>query len=451
MKIRVQKISREQASALIVTLVLGVVLLVVLASYMGLLASQKKLVTRSQTWNAALTMAEAGIEEGMAQLNQGTSFSFTNLFNNSTITNFSNNGWGGSGTNFGPKGANLLGGSYKASIIALPANGLLTTATVYSTGYTTVPITGDTISRKIKVIALTMPLFNVGVGAVSNVTYTGGGGGNNIGVDSYYSHPQTNTGVTVPYSSSIALSNGNVASQYGFVNFANQQIDGNLYLGPNATTSGSNNITGAVSYNWNVQFPDVTLPPGANSWTTAGTTNTTVNTYKNNGNVQTTVRSAYDFQVSGNYIVNQDLPIIVEAGVTVNINYTGSTYSGTGINLNGSGTNTGTAVIFFNGPSTVTIGGNIAINPTGTPQNLVYYGLPSLTSITYGGNTAFVGVIYSPEANMTLNGGGNSSDISGSVIVNSISDKGHYNIHYDQDLAINGPSRGFVAYVWQEL
>jgi hypothetical protein len=448
MKIFVQKPSREQASALIVTLTIGVILLVVLASYLTLLITQKNVVTRSQTWNGAMTMAEAGVEEAMAQLNQATAFSFTNLFNNVTITNYSNNGWGGSGPNFGPKGTNLLGGSYMASIYTAETNGLLSTATIWSTGYATVPISGNIISRELKVQAMTMALFNVGVGAVSNISWTGGGNGQNIGVDSYNSHPSP--GVVVPYSSSIAQSNGNVASQFGFVNFANQQIDGNLYLGPAATTSGSNSVTGSVTYNYNVQFPDVNMPAGYNSWPTATTTNTTVLINKNN-QVKTVTQSAYDFTQSGNYIVNQDLPVIVEPGVTVTLNVTASTWSGTGVQLNGAGTNTGTAIFFFNGPSSITLSGDTAVNPTGSPENLWYFGMPSLTSINYGGNTAFVGVIYAPEAQLTLNGGGNSTDISGSVIVNNISDKGHYDIHYDQSLAQGGPSRGFVAYTWQEL
>ena len=60
MKILIQP-SARQGSALVVTLVLGVVLLVIMVSYLQLLGSQNKLVIRSESWNAALTMAEAGV------------------------------------------------------------------------------------------------------------------------------------------------------------------------------------------------------------------------------------------------------------------------------------------------------------------------------------------------------------------------------------------------------
>jgi Tfp pilus assembly protein PilX len=457
MKIQFPKPAGERASALVVTMTLAVILLLVMASYLSLLTSQKTVVTRSQTWNAAMTMAEAGVEEAMAQLNQPASITFTGTNNASAMTNFSNNSWGGLGPTYGPKtNNNLLGGSYLTSFAApMSTEGFVTNAIIDSIGYATVPVTGDTISRRVRLFAFTVPLLNVGAGAVSNISYTGGGNGNNIAVDSYDSY-DTNHSINGQYPASnpsMTESNGNVASQYGFVNFANQQINGNLYLGPNASTSSSstNNVTGSVDNNYNVQFPDVALPPGANSWTTASPTNAPVVSVDKKGVASTNYISGYYFPSGGNYIVNQDLPVVVEAGATVTLNVKSTTWSGSGMYLNGGMANSGTAILFFNGPSTITITGNTAVNPTSRPENLYYFGLPSLTSVTLSGTVSFVGVIYAPNVDLTLNGGGSSTDISGSVIVNSIQDKGHYNIHYDQALDRHGPTRGFVAYKWQEL
>src|ERR1035437_8894977 len=98
MKIQCKKQSRKQGSALVITLILGVILLVTLSSYLMLISSQKDLVTRSQGWNAALTMAEAGVEEALAQMN-------------ASPNDFSANSWGVSGNVYAIKEHKLIGGN----------------------------------------------------------------------------------------------------------------------------------------------------------------------------------------------------------------------------------------------------------------------------------------------------------------------------------------------------
>jgi hypothetical protein len=422
MKIRFQKQSRKQGSALIITLTFGVILLVVLASYLMLLTSQKNLVTRSQTWNAALTMAEAGIEEGLAQVNASNSvFNFTAK----ACTNFSGNGWTKTGVLYGPKtNLSLLGGFYSATI----SNDL--PPTIYSTGSATVPTVGGTISRAVKITTVQESLISVGLGAIGAIDFTGNG----VATDSYNSH-MTNLSTGGQYDSSKTSTNGDVASVGGLVNLGNHTIDGNLYLGANAGYGGSGTVSGNVVSNYNVQFPDVTLPPGSASWPTA--TAPTNNTY--------------DFTTSGNYVVNVNDSIIVEAGVTVNLNVTATTFSPSSLLIHGGITNSGTAYLYLTGPTSVTMAGNTAVDASNRPENLYYFGTTNLTSITYSGNSEFIGVIYAPEASMTLNGGGNNSGIQGSAIVGNITMHGHYNFHYDESLAQSGPTRGYVANSWQEL
>ena len=113
-------------------------------------------------------------------------------------------------------------------------------------------------------------------------------------------------------------------------------------------------------------------------------------------------------------------------------------------------TNSGSANIYLNGPASLTSSGNTAVNTGGRPQNLRYFGLPSLTSVTFSGNSTFVGVIYAPGASVTLNGGGGNSGLIGSLIVNDITMHGHYDIHFDESLATNGPAI-YVIQSWQEL
>jgi hypothetical protein len=412
MKIQCKKPSRKQGSALVITLILGVILLVTLGSYLILISSQKGLMTRSQGWNAALTMAEAGVEEALAQMN-------------ASPNDFSANSWNASGGVYGPMAHNLIGGNYSVAIVGAA------TPTVYSTGYVTVPISGDKISRQVKVTALKLGLFNVALAAKHSINFNGNG----INTDSWNSHdPNLSTGGQ--YNPSKTSTNGSVASIDGLVNIGNHTIDGNLYLGPTATFANSDNqVLGTIFKDSNMEFPDVVVP--AASWLSAPVASAS--------GTQT-----HTFTTSGNYTVIDNLPIIINTGVTVTLDVTTSGSFSSSVQILGGTTNSGTAYIYLNGPNSVSIAGN-AGNSSNRPENLYYYGSPTLTDITYSGNSTFAGVIYAPEANLTLNGGGDNINLIGSSITGTVTMNGHYNFHYDESLATNGPSRGFVINSWQEL
>lgn len=403
--------SSDQGSALVITMTLGVILLVIVGSYLRLLGTQKNLVLRSESWNASLTMAEAGVEEALSQLNSGA-------------TNLSANGWGGAGSVFGPVARRLEGGSYSVII----SNSSATKPVIYATGFTTVPVSGDSISRKVKLDVAKQVFSNVPLGTKKNINMNGNG----VAVDSYdSSNPLLSTGGV--FDPNKTSTNGNVASMGGVVNLGQHTINGSLYLGPSASFSGSkNNITGSIYTDANVDFPDVTLPDV--TWQTAPLS-----------------LGIHSFTTSGYYTVSDQFPVVVQPGVTVTLKVeTSVSYSPASVQISGGTTNSGTANIYLNGPPSLTIAGNTAVDASNRPENLRYYGMPSLTSITFSGNSSFVGVIYAPGADVTLNGGGNNNGLVGSLIANSITMNGHYAIHYDESLATNGPAI-YVIQSWQEL
>lgn len=255
-------------------------------------------------------------------------------------------------------------------------------------------------------------------GAVSNINFLGAG----ISTDSYNSH-DTNYSFNGQYTNnpSMTKSNGSIASKQGLVALADHTILGNEYLGPTATNNSNGTVTGTIFYNYNVQFPDVTLPPGASNWPTATTINIS--------GIQT-----YDFQTSGNYIITQNHPIIVEAGAAVNLNVTSTIFSPSNLQIQGGSTNSGTARFYFNGPTSIAITTGTTANANGRPENLWFFGLPSLTSLTFSSIGAFVGVIYAPEANFTLTGGGSGNGIVGSCIAGTLNMNGHIAFHFDESL-----------------
>src|SRR5262249_7399173 len=71
--------------------------------------------------------------------------------------------------------------------------------------------------------------------------------------------------------------------------------------------------------------------------------------------------------------------------------------------------------------TTTSLGGQGVVNMTGNATNFFYYGLPSNTSLSYGGNSAFVGAIYAPNANFTLGGGGSTTyDFAGASVTSTV-------------------------------
>ena len=95
--------SKNSASALVVTLFLITILAISIAGYLSYTNQQTRLGMRSQTWNMALAVSEAGVEEGLQQLNNN-------------YANLSADGWTGSGTTYSISRSFANGNSYTVSI-----------------------------------------------------------------------------------------------------------------------------------------------------------------------------------------------------------------------------------------------------------------------------------------------------------------------------------------------
>jgi hypothetical protein len=106
--------------------------------------------------------------------------------------------------------------------------------------------------------------------------------------------------------------------------------------------------------------------------------------------------------------------------------------------------------LYLNCPS-ASIGGNGIINGTGIPINCQIYGSPNLKTLDIGGNGETSCVVYAPNADVTMNGGGSGdNDFSGAIVAKSFRFNGHYNIHYDESLGRSYLWRGFKITSWNE-
>ena len=108
----------------------------------------------------------------------------------------------------------------------------------------------------------------------------------------------------------------------------------------------------------------------------------------------------------------------------------------------------------YAGSTAASISGNQYINPSGFAGSLIVYCAPTVTAFTLNGNGQFTGVLVAPNADLALNGGGNSEqDFSGSLMVNNVRLNGHFNFHWDEALGrmLSDNGARYLVQTWNEI
>lgn len=424
--------SNERGSVLLLALVIGTIIGIVMGSYMALVGSQNRAVIRSQAWNYEIAVAEAGLEEALTQLYHHAN-------------DLSADGWV-LATNSFMKSRALTNAFYTVLIsnVVPPV--------VYSYGYTMIPGTTNYMKpRIVRIGTVSNALFRRGLVARGTIDMSG----NNVKTDSFDSGDPTYS-TNGRYDSAKAKDNGDVATNSGVVNsfnLGNANIYGHAATGPGGSVAvGSNGGVGSrvwqnagntgIETGWftddmNVSFSDVNPP---------FTSGASVGSGSNGGTNYTYVIGSGNFMTSSLSMSGQNKMAVTGNAVlyvTGNVSLSGQSfiYIAPGASLQ----------LYVAGSST-SIGGNGVANGNSNATNFFYYGLPSNTSISLSGNAAFTGIIYAPQADFTLGGGGNNPyDFVGASITGSVRMNGHYNFHYDEALARLGASSGYVATSWNEL
>jgi hypothetical protein len=434
MRITFRHTSRLSGSILMITLVLAIILGTTLASYLYWVRTQNLLVAESQAWNSALAIAEAGIEEGLAQVNANVGTLTPMDYSSSIAAN-----WGG-GPVYTKVGA--LGYTVTVSNDSPP--------TIYATGTNLVPVMGIPISRTVMVKTKTNSLFGIAIAAIQNITMNG----NNVYVDAFDS-ADTNRFPRGLYNRTNALAQGDVATKEGVLSVGNADIHGRVIVGPdsNYNVNTPNGLVGDMSWtgpgvqspttdwvitDFNKEFPDMLTPysggqapiysaTSTNEWTLVSGNYYYGGTFTIGNTKTLLVTGNSTLYVTGSFNGNQNSEIKILDGVTLKIYI---------------GTETGSGVSASFGQ----------VNNTGNANNFQIYGLPTCTSFTLSGNGQYVGTVYAPQAALAYNGGGvNALDFQGSCVIKSANINGQFNIHYDINLARNGPPSGYTVSSWQEL
>jgi hypothetical protein len=432
---RIRTAPPENGTILLIILVTMVIIGVTLGSYLLLVANQNLSVMRSEAWNSAIAVAEAGIEEAMAHLNTNP-------------TNRAVDGWEIEGQNV-VKERKLGTSKYRVSI-----SKDLEPPVITAEGFVQIPKTQEFISppRTVRVTTTNDALFAKGMTAKGRIDLSG----NKIRVDSFdSSDPAFSTDGL--YDPTKNKDGGDVATNSSVedsLNIWNADILGRASTGPGGDVRlGSNGTVGSKAWHgsgqkgaepgWtsddmNVHFPDVkrpwngtTFPPKPLSF---GGTNYIYGL--ETGDYQLT-----ELKLSGSekVLITGHARLLITKELMISGN--AAIYIASGASLQ----------LFMEGEK-ANIQGTGIVNGTGNAAAFSYWGLNSNKDLTLGGNAAFVGTVYAPHAQLTLGGGGNNSyDFVGASVSNSVRLNGHFNFHYDEALKRWGPRRGYTITSWNEI
>jgi hypothetical protein len=425
-----------QGSVLLIVMGITGVLALGLASYLTLMRCEHVSSARSQGWNAAMALAEAGVEEALAQLNPSALLFNTNI-------NRGANGWTleSDGTYHAPR-RTLPDGYYDVVLTAdvYPR--------IYATGYVRIPTLSATVSRAVAVTTADLGLFRAAMAARANIDLKG----NNIATDSFDSM-DPNHSTNGLYDKAKRKANGDVASLEGLINVQNADVRGTLYTGPGGSMYiGSQGSVGDLSWplggglqeghyknDFNMDFPDVLPPYETGLPPAAGTYNGTNYTwYLGNNNYMCTGSKDVRLMTGDKVLVVGQATVYV-TGDFIMLGASSITIApGASLKLYVGGKNTSI--------TTLNNGGNCA--------TFSYFGLPGNENITLSGNDLLLGTIYAPNANLTLAGSGDPKtpfDFQGACAVNTITMNGHFNFHFDENLRRAGLVRGFRITSWSEI
>jgi hypothetical protein len=453
----------RDGGALVLASIIMVIVGAVLATYLLVSQNEYIQVGRSQTWSSSMALTEAGVEDALAFMNKYEG-NFTMVTNWSTPDSAEEDSWTMNGTTYTMhRVVNTNGDFYDVTIDnANPSSPTITSAgqagyflaaapsplMIAAVGFQ-LAANSTTVSRKVQVQTVYSALFPGAITTVTNIDLNG----NDVRVDSFDS---TLTNACIwnaswgygTYDRSIARANGNVAtdsSLVGAISIGQANIYGRLDTGPGGTsTVGNNGYAGPLPQNgsgiqpgyssddMNMIFPPVVLPVGAGNWPAI----------PSNGVITASGNYSIWTGINGNLTINAPQVTIYVAG---NISLSGQQ----SITI---GTNASRVSLYVSGPSINTVGNATINNKTQNAGAFGIYGLPSLTSISFGGNAAYTGTIYAPQAAFSFGGGGNNTyDFVGALVAYNCKLNGHANFHYDESLKRNGPGIGYIPFSWKEI
>jgi hypothetical protein len=239
MKLKIRKKLKQMGTALLVSLVLCSILAISITGYLSVAEHQNYMSVRSQSWNMAISVVEAGLEEGIEHL-------YVN------IANCGADGWSSDGMWYTRTNQLYPGAAYVvAACITNPSQPVVTcraiidTPTLFGANRFSSPfmfaaggvnVTNPTsLSRAVQIHCVRGSLFTKAMVARQGIDMNG----QNVMTDSFDSSNWYKS-LYGAYDPSVAGNNGDVACNAnitGEVNIGQANIYGHVQTGPNGTAT----------------------------------------------------------------------------------------------------------------------------------------------------------------------------------------------------------------------
>jgi hypothetical protein len=384
---------------LVLSLLTTTVLLALVIPYVSRVATDYGLTSRIHNLNAALNMAEVGIERAIWEIGYNSNSSPI------PVSSFQ-----------ASNGSNI--GEYEVSISSDSSNAIIT-----SHGY--VPNKSSYKTKKTVMVTYSFHrAFGKGVAGMTGISMSG-----QADIDSYDSSKGAYDALLADGTRNVGQE-GDIASNGPITITGQSKVYGSANPGDGYPFSGTPNVTGTYG---TLQAPLTVDPIPEAVIAVALAVNNNSNIHKH------VIISGVDTEVP--YPLTNNALSVSSGEVCLS----GGTYYFTSIGINGQ--------IKVEGPSSIYVIGNIDIagqgivNPGGLPKDFLLYSTGS--NVKIAGQGAFYGAVYAPTATVTYTG---QADFYGSIVCGFNADKGQAALHYDKALANVMPT--FVVNKvtsWQEI
>ncbi len=403
--------------------------------------TEYKMSTRYLNMQNALSLAESGLEEGVRAFNSG-----------------SWSDWEAHGKGYYKSIEAPWVGSETSGHIKIFVSKSTTSPTIAAEGSLT-GADGNTLSRQIKVDLSSSSMYANGLLARRNIIMNG----NNVTVDSWDSR-------VGGYSTSTRRSNGNIASLaltntdilinnadiFGYVSVGGKfdpkkSLHSQAILGDFSQPRGDPDLT-RVTEDFYADLPPVEVPSYA-GWADVSSIDggsSEINRPMTLGNPLDT--SPANYQAERISLSGSGDDLIIDGPVRL--------YVRRNVQVSGQGkiriTSNGSLELYS--PTNISISGNGSAygmqNETGKAEKLMIYSTTPAnggSNIDVAGNGLVYAVIYAPNSDIHLQGGGIGGAVHGAIVGLEITLTGGYEFHYDEALADIGGAGGLNIDFWREL
>lgn len=453
---------RARGSLLVVAMILSAVIGISLASYLQMGRTTMTISNRALYNNAAMNLAENGLEEAMYSINK--------MVADDTYV-WTSNGWTASGTDDVwrrlPASGSYTFDQNATGVVKVHVYNYLGNAAPVAVARAAITLGGGssrTIEKWVEVQLAKTSKFANGLVAKETINFKG----NNATVDSWNSDPDNDKDPAdvVAYSEDVNNDNGSVGS-ISIVNDAVDPNNANIYgyvatggspatVGPNGLIGPFDTAEGTIapghsSTDFSASFDDVTAPAVSFTGIAAITDNYTLPD-------DTGVSPAADgkYYISCSKVEFNNASLKVSAGKEVILKLT-DTFEAIKIGGGSGELNIASgAILQIYAEGSIDIAGKGILNGGSTtatanqPSSCQIWGTKtSLTQdISIKGQGVLSAVVYAPYGSVDMNG---DTDVMGSIVANDITVVGNAKFHYDESLANFDTGNPYRVALWKEL